>query len=469
MRQRVLAWAWLLIGLALGLTAARLGLAPRILERWPASGASVPSTSEIRITFNQSMDDASVAARLHVDSTQGGEILWQGPTLVYRPSQAWASGSTVEVRLDSGGRSRRGLSTFTGTRWSFSIAPPRLVYLWPADGPAQVYAHVPEEDEPVPLTAAPEGVIDFSLGAHGTRLTYTAMRGDGSTELRELDLVRDQDRLLFACPAGERCTSPALSPDGTTLAFVRAPARSESGGTFQPGSTRVWLLTEEDETPVSVSPEGDVASMPLWSPQGWLAFVDSTRSAILVVDAALGEPFAPLAVLPSRQGERGTWSPDGASLIYPDLLLPQEETSTEPGSEEALPTLETHLFRWDVASGELTDLSAAGGLRVEDASPTFTPQGDWIIFGRRLLSQGGWTPGSQLWRMRPDGSQAELLTGEAFINHGAPAVGPQGTKLAYLRFNLEAPLDPAQIWWFDLETLQGSRAVEVGYLPAWIP
>ncbi len=132
-------------------------------------------------------------------------------------------------------------------------------------------------------------------------------------------------------------------------------------------------------------------------------------------------------------------------------------------------TLETHLFRWDVSSGNLTDLSESVALGVEDASPTFTLQGDWVYFSRRVLSQGRSTPGKQLWRMRPDGSQGAPLTDEPFINHGAPAVGPAGTTLVYLRFDLEEPLEPAELWWFDLGTLRESRAVEGGYLPAWIP
>ncbi len=469
MRRRLLAWAWLPVGLALGLAAARMILAPHILERWPASGTSVPATSEIRIAFNREMDKASVASHLHIEPSPDGEILWQGSTLVFRPSPGWPSGSTVEVRLDTGARSRRGLSAWASTRWTFSVAPPRLAYLWPADGTAQIYARPADGAQAEPLTAASQGVTDFSLGVRGTRLAYTTEGDEGATELRELDLVRARDRLLFACGAGERCTSPELSPDGATLAFVRAPMPNESAETLQTESTRIWLLDEGSTTPVPVSPEGDIASAPFWSPQGWLAFVDSTRSAILVVDAARGEPYAPIAVLPSRMGESGRWSPDGTSLIYPDLMRPPEPLLADPEAEAALPAMEAHLIRWDVSSGSLIDLSAASGLQSEDTSPTFDPQGDWVVFSRRLLSEGGWTPGRQLWQMRLDGSQAAPLTDAPFINHGAPAVGPTGTPLAYLRFDLETPLEPAQIWWFDLETLRESRAVEGGYLPTWIP
>jgi hypothetical protein len=71
--------------------------------------------------------------------------------------------------------------------------------------------------------------------------------------------------------------------------------------------------------------------------------------------------------------------------------------------------------------------------------------------------------------MRPDGSHAERLTDEASINHGAPAVSLQGDVLAYLRFNLETSLEPAQIWSFDIRGRTGELVVKAGYLPAWIP
>ncbi len=140
-----------------------------------------------------------------------------------------------------------------------------------------------------------------------------------------------------------------------------------------------------------------------------------------------------------------------------------------PAPRKSLAGAETHLFRWDVSSGELTDLTAVGGWQAEDAAAAFTPDGEWVVFSRRLLSQGEWTAGKQLWQMRPDGSEAERLTDEAAINHGVPSFGAQGTRLAYLRYDLGAPLDAAQIWWFDVAARTGGLVVEGGYLPAWIP
>jgi len=456
---------WLVAGLALGLMAARLALAPRVGERTPAPGASAASTAQVRLAFSQPMDEASVTRRLRFTPSRNGEITWDGTTLVFRPAQAWVSGETVEVRLDAGARSRRGLTTWTATHWSFTVREPRLAYLWPAGEAADVYTRTPSDADAVRVTTSADGVVDFTLGARGTQLVYTAERGAGETDLRGIDLETGQDRLLFTCPAGERCTSPALSPDGSLLAFVRAGVQSSGNAVLPTAATRVWLLTLGAGPAVPIGPEGDAASTPFWSPQGWLAFVDLTRASIVLIDPSAVDRDPPLAAIPSTLGERGSWSPDGHYLVYPDLVFPAHE---EVEAERA-PALETHLFRWEVSSGELLDLSTQAGVGVEDAAPVFAARGAWILFNRRMLAADGWTPGRQLWRMHLDGSGAEALSAEPFINHGAPAPGPQETTLAYLRYDVEQPLEPAQIWWFDLETRQGSRAVEGGYLPSWIP
>lgn len=465
MRRTLPALPWLVAGLALGLMAARLALAPRAGERTPAPGASAPSMSEVRLAFSQPMDEASVTRRLHFTPSRDGEVAWEGNTLVFRPAQAWVIGETVDVRLDAGARSRRGLTTWRATHWSFTVREPRLAYLWPAGKAADVYTRAPSDSDAVRVTTSAEGVVDFTLGARGTQLVYTAERGAGETDLRAIDLETGLDRLLFSSPAGERCSSPVLSPDGSRLAFVRAGVRAGGNATLPMAAARVWLLTFGAEPARPISPEGDAASTPFWSPQGWLAFVDFTRASIVLIDPSAPDTDPPLAAIPSTLGERGSWSPDGRYLVYPDLVFPAHEEV----EAERPPALETHLFRWEVSSGELLDLSTQAGVGVEDAAPVFAARGAWILFNRRVLAADGWTPGRQLWRMQFDGSGAEALTAEPFINHGAPAPGPQETTLAYLRYDVEKPLEPAQIWWFDLETRQGSRAVEGGYLTSWIP
>ena len=459
MRRTLPAWLGIPLGVAIGLLGARLALGPRLVARSPAPGASTSVGSDLRLTFNQPMEPSSVSTRLHLSPAVDGELLWEGRTLIFRPHPSWPAGAAVEVRLEAGARSLSGLATWFTTSWRFTLRAPRLAYLWPGGGPADIYALLPSADAPERLTSNGE-VRDFTLGSGGMELAYTVERTDGRTEMRALRVDTGEERLLLRCPAGEACSSAAFSPDGKLLAFVRG-AEASTGG----GRPRVWLLETGTSDPLPASPERSSALMPFWSPQGWLTYVDTTRGALVVVSTTDAESIVPLGASPSTQGERGAWSPDGTYLVYPDLLLPSGEETEREGA--AFP--EAHLFRWEPASGELIDLSLAAGERVEDSAPSFSPDGEWIIFGRRVLAAGQWTPGRQLWRMRGDGSQAEALTDKSFINHGAPTWSPAGDRLAYLRYNVEAPLEPAELWWYDLSTRQSSQAVVGGYAAVWIP
>ena len=459
MNRTLPAWWGIPLGVAIGLLGARLALGPRLVARSPAPGASAAASSDLRLTFSQSMEPSSVSTRLHLSPPVDGELLWEGRTLIFRPHEGWPAGATIEVRLEAGARSLSGLATWFASNWRFTLRAPRLAYLWPAGQPADIYALLPLINAPERLTSL-GGVDDFTLGSRGTELAYTVERSDGSTELRALRVDSGEDRLLFRCPDGERCSSPAISPDGRLVAFVRGEEASTGAG-----RTRIWLLETGSTDPLPASPERSSALMPFWSPQGWLTYVDTTRGALVVVSASDPESIVPLGASPSTQGERGAWSPDGSVLVYTDLRLPSGEAAEGEGAA----LLETHLFRWEPATGALMDLSLTAGERVEDGLPSFSPDGEWIVFGRRVLAAGQWTPGRQLWRMRVDGSQAEALTGESFINHGAPVWSPSGDRLAYLRYNVEAPLEPAELWWYDLGLGQSSQAVVGGYAPVWIP
>jgi dipeptidyl aminopeptidase/acylaminoacyl peptidase len=464
MRRTLTAWLGVPLGVAIGLLGVRLALGPRLVVRTPAPGALAPIRSELRLTFNQPMEPSSVSTRLRLSPSVDGELQWEGRTLIFRPRQGWPPGATIEVRLEAGARSLSGLAIGFASSWSFSLRAPRLAYLWPAGEPADIYTLLPSAEAPERLTTA-GGVEDFAPGAGGTELAYSIVGSDGRTELHTVRVDSGADRLLFHCPEGEHCSSAAISPDGSLLAFVRGPVGQGDGSFVAPGRTRIWVLETESGLMRPVSAEESTSLSPFWSPQGWLTYVDATQAALIVVSLANPQAVEPLGMVPSSLGERGAWSPDGSYLVYPDLLFPSEEEAQGEGATH----LEAHLYRWEPATGELLDLSLALGERVEDGAPSFSPDGEWIVFGRRVIAAGQWTPGRQLWRMRVDGTQAEALSDESFINHGAPAWSPAGDHLAYLRFDVEAPLEPAELWWFDLGRRESSQAVVGGYAPAWIP
>jgi Tol biopolymer transport system component len=180
-----------------------------------------------------------------------------------------------------------------------------------------------------------------------------------------------------------------------------------------------------------------------------------------------------LTFVPNASGEMGTWSPDGTYLVYPELIFPAlTEDPADPNSDEATSTFYTYLTRVTVATNERLNLS--GEQVVDDASPAYSPSGGWIAFGRKLQFEDQWTPGRQLWLMRPDGSGAYALTADPLYNHSAFTWSPDGRRLAYMRFQTADQLAPAEIWLVGIaaagspEAAAAHRLVQ-GYLPEWLP
>ncbi len=191
-----------------------------------------------------------------------------------------------------------------------------------------------------------------------------------------------------------------------------------------------------------------------WAPDGKSILVDEDggieRIPYLNPDA--GGPPQPLAVggLVGCSGNFGL-SPDGKILavscsrvagephqIY--LLqaagggVPRQLTKRPEASffHAWSPDGKTVAFtRGSASHADIFTIPAAGGLETRltrdtrNDGPAYSPDGQYIYFDS---SRGGTT---QIWRMRTDGSQAEQISDDDFLN-SSPHVSPDGGALAFL-------------------------------------
>jgi Tol biopolymer transport system component len=454
------------LGLVAGLLIVGVIAAPRVVAFSPeAASLQVPGTTRVAITFSRPMDPASVEAHLTIEPSTPGSFAWQDRTLTFQPTQPWPEATSVIVKVSAGARSTRLLPLLTSSTWTFTISVPRICYLWPAGSPADLYLRTIDGQDTIRLTQTALGIYDYNLASNAATLIYAAERADGGTDLHLLDLITGDDSLAFACPAGARCRAPALSPDGRILAFEQFDLEGGSAAGRVPGPTRAWAVDLSLPSMVFLVGAGDhVSSMPTWSPAGVLAYFDNTLRAIALVDLSTAPTPTVLRYLPSDLGPIGSWSPDGAFLIFPEIVFPSGPAPTE-GSVQFY----SHIFRAEAASGEVVDLWRGGMGLVEDASPVYSPDGQWIAFTRKYLEQDRWTLGRQLWAMRADGSGAHLLTDEPDFNHSALAWSPDSGGLVYMRFDETNPTQASEIWLVGSDG-EGARPLVVGgYLPRWIP
>jgi Tol biopolymer transport system component len=458
------------IGFVVGLALAGATLAPRVLGTKPEGGAQgIPATSRIRVSFSRPMNEESVETRFSTDPPQAGQFSWEGDALVFTPDAPWPSNTEVEVRLGAGALGRFPLPLLVSKAWRFRVGTPRVVYLWPANGLANLYLIDPgSESGAIQLTFHEAGILDYTLSGDGTLIAFSQNTESGGQNLQALDLITGEEALIHACSAEVRCSNPALSPDGRWLAFVEQSFKVGSGGRSIPEGAQIRVLSlMRAETVITASPPEHAVRGPAWSPQGWLTYYDESLKATAVLTFDPNAAPSPFTYIPNSLGAAGSWSPDGTRLVYPEIyFLPARGNEEQNQSDSAY---YSHLYQTDVTSGETEDISPGDTLQVEDASPVFSPDGTRLAFARKYLAPDRWTPGRQLWLLDLSEASSLELTSEPGYTFSAISWEPDSQRLAYMRRDSSDLTRGPEIWWMDLDTMEPALLVQGGFLPQWIP
>lgn len=463
-RRRRSTWVWWVPAGVVLLVAVGLWLAaPRIVAVTPMDGLTGAATdTTVSITFNRPMDAASVKSHFSIQPVVPGRVVWEGDVMRYEPTQPWPEGARVHISLSSGALSRLFLPLLTGREWGFEVGAPRLIYTAQSQAGAQLLGRDLSEGQGDALTHAPLGVLDYAVASNTGDLVYLTSTTQGGRAVHRLDIRSGADSFLMDCPA-EGCRRLQLSPDGTWLTL-----EAQSGPQGSPtGPGEVWAApTEGNQKAVRLGESGHDLRSALWSPDGKLAVYDATGQAVLVL---AGPPdFMPLSEIPNKLGEMGAWSPDGKYLIYPEIVF-LDQTATPAATPSVEPDFYSHIFRYEIQTGGVTDLSGHENGLIEDASPAYSPDGHWIALARKSLEPARWTLGRQLWLMRADGSQARPLTSQPVMNYSTFAWRPDSTVLVYVQSDQADPSRLPELGWLDVATGQTHSLVDGGYSPTWTP
>jgi len=352
--------------------------------------------------------------------------------------------------------------------WTFTVARTLLAYLFPADGPSDLYALDIVSGKILRFTTT-LGVLDFDVVLSSTKIYYSAVNQEGGSDLFTFDRATGESDLVLECGVN-LCSNVQVHPNLPMLVYTRIGSSAGDGEV----KSQVWLLSDlaTGETEALVS-RGET-KLPQWSSSGWLSYyhVDLQRFVFLNPDTGERVSFA------NKTGEAGTWLSTGGTYITTQFFASQLDTLRGPSGEaqnsevdenalETVGTVSSHLISFDLQSGRMTDLTR--NTLLEDTSPSFSPNGRLVALARKYIDASRWIPGRQIWLMSADGSETFQLTYDLNFKHTAFAWHPSGQTIAFVRFNQILLTDPPELWVVDTDGRNAIQLIIGGYAPQWIP
>ena len=301
---------------------------------------------------------------------------------------------------------------------------------------------------PVQYTHESTGITGYSLSPDRATIVYTVFLEDGGTAILAMDADGNNQRRLLDCPQSE-CNSPRWYPDGKKLAYERLDDARE---VLVPRFSIWWLDIESGETSPMFQDLALASYAPEFSPDGrWLSYISTADNTLIIYGLMTGESRS--VALGSQSVLPGSWSPQSDMVMFSSLVEGEG--------------LQMKMYALD--SGLITTLGGPEGAR--DYSAAWAPDGEWIAIDRNVPLSGG-VNSSQVWLVRPDGTQAHAILQEPEASYSSLVWSTDGRHLLYARYVLDVgAATPAgfDIYWTDVESGRSELLVEGGDMPTLLP
>ncbi|MBN1899737.1 sulfite exporter TauE/SafE family protein [Candidatus Sumerlaeota bacterium] len=321
----------------------------------------------------------------------------------------------------------------------------------------QIFLSFLEKNKIYQITHEDGSIIDYAVSPDKARFVYTLLHDESRTDIFLLDFVDFTSRRLTTATDAS-FSRPVFAPDGKTIVYER---RDYSVSSAIDAPSLWWMNPDSGDTGPLFQDDQLPCRYPSWSFDGeWLSYssyFSASRNGLLLYNLKDGRRIE----LPYKPQGFVSWHPSQHHLIFTEL---------RPRGYDIKPTkdqrFDRQLLQYHVKEENLLDLCK--GKQTNDMYGVWSPDGEKIAVIRRELSGPLAKWDQQIWLMKPDGSQAEILTQLPDAYFGSLTWSSDGKSLLFNKWHKESLYTKSELWFLDIETKESRMLVPSGSGGEWI-
>jgi len=403
---------------------------------------------KIKLTFSEPVDPKMAESFLSIQPPMDGRIEWLDPrTMQFSPSRPFEPGVDYRVSLSPGILTADGKMLKNEQSWEVRVRNPLIVYLLTAENQSGLWTMDLDQNPAQRLTPDTIKVISFDASSDGEFVIFTSVNEQGGIDLWRVSHAGGDAAILLDC-GRDRCTTPAISPNGARIAYSREAAGLGPDLPF--GSPRIWVLDLQSGQNSAVYEDRQILGYgPSWSPDSQkLASFDGLADQIRMLDLTDNQQY----IFPSNTGGPITWSGDSTKLLFTDIQ--QKEIG-----------LVTRVRLADLALDDTTTLLGENDDQdYSYYSLAWSPVEDVIVLGFRMSDD---QPAQVLWLFDPGILDGIIIASQPEYTYSSPRWDLYGKALVFQQFKLRGAFKPEIGLWKS--GFSEPLTLAEGLMPHWLP